>query len=222
MIFEKKTMKKVNITILSMIAGSLLVSSCGKKDPLSPGTEFMPDMYYSEALKPYELNPIFSDSLQARKPVPGTVSQGAFPNSPISIDAYFYPYPDSPEGYEAAGANLANPIAKDSLVLLQGQEIYTKYCTPCHGDAGDGNGSLVQIGKFPNPGAYWAKEGLTQGKMFHTLTYGKGLMGSHASQLTKTERWKVVHWVQKFIDDKKASEAPKTAENTTETNKSKS
>ena len=28
------------------------------------------------------------------------------------------------------------------------------------------------------------------------MTYGKGLMGSHASQLTKEERWKVVYYVQ--------------------------
>jgi hypothetical protein len=28
------------------------------------------------------------------------------------------------------------------------------------------------------------------------MTYGKGLMGSHASQLTKEERWKVVYHVQ--------------------------
>ena len=30
------------------------------------------------------------------------------------------------------------------------------------------------------------------------MTYGKGLMGSHASQLTKEERWKVVYYVQKL------------------------
>jgi len=37
---------------------------------------------------------------------------------------------------------------------------------------------------------------LTEGKMFHTITYGKGLMGSHSSQLNKEERWKLVHYIR--------------------------
>jgi len=32
--------------------------------------------------------------------------------------------------------------------------------------------------------------------MFHTITYGKGLMGAHASQLNKEERWKLVHYIR--------------------------
>jgi hypothetical protein len=39
---------------------------------------------------------------------------------------------------------------------------------------------------------------LPEGKIFHTLTYGKGTMGSHASQLTQEERWKLVFYVQKL------------------------
>jgi mono/diheme cytochrome c family protein len=193
---------KNHIKHLFLLGSVVMLVSCGKKDKNSPGTEYMPDMYYSEAYKPYEMNPLFDDSLEARPPVAGTVSQGAFPNTPISIDVLHYPYPNTPEGYEAAGKELRNPIPADSMALASGQEIYGKFCVHCHGDAGDGNGSIVAAGKFPNPGAYWSKEGLTQGKMFHTLTFGKGMMGSHASQLTKTERWKVVHYVQSLIDKK--------------------
>ena len=208
---------KNHIKHFLLLGSVIMLASCGKKDKNRPGTEFMPDMYYSEAYKPYELNPLFDDSLQARPPVEGTVSQGAFPNSPISIDVLKYPYPETPEGYEAAGKELKNPLPPDSSNLADGKEIYGKFCVNCHGDAGDGNGSIVANGKFPSPNTYWPKVGLTQGKMFHTLTYGKGLMGSHASQLTKTERWKVVHYVQSLIDAKTkgttaaASDTSKTA-----------
>jgi hypothetical protein len=37
---------------------------------------------------------------------------------------------------------------------------------------------------------------LEEGKMYHTLQYGKGLMGSHASQLNQKERWQVLEWVK--------------------------
>ena len=32
--------------------------------------------------------------------------------------------------------------------------------------------------------------------MFHTTQYGKNMMGSHASQLTATQRWKIIQYVQ--------------------------
>ena len=50
--------------------------------------------------------------------------------------------------------------------------------------------------------------------MFHTLTYGKGAMGSHASQLTKAERWKVVAYVKHL--QKLGEEEEKTTEETSE------
>ena len=51
---------------------------------------------------------------------------------------------------------------------------------------------------------------LPEGKMFHTITYGKNLMGPHASQLNVEERWKVIRYVQTL----QGNEA--TAEETTE------
>jgi hypothetical protein len=59
---------------------------------------------------------------------------------------------------------------------------------------------LIATGKFPQPPAYngGALKNLTEGKMFHTITYGKGLMGSHSSQLTKEDRWKVIQYIQEL------------------------
>ena len=73
-------------------------------------------------------------------------------------------------------------------------------CMHCHGKEGQGDGQLIETGKFPPPPAYNgpALKELPEGKMFHTITYGKGLMGSHASQLTKEERWKVIHYIQEL------------------------
>jgi len=73
-------------------------------------------------------------------------------------------------------------------------------CMHCHGEKGEGNGKLIDTGKFPPPPAYngGALKNLTEGKMFHTITYGKGLMGSHASQLTKEDRWKVIQYIQEL------------------------
>lgn len=203
-IFKHKFLKGLVIATSTMV----LLNSCST-DPLSPGIEFMPDMYRSIAYKPYEENPNFKDLLGARPPVVGTISQGEFPNSPWGINNAIYPYPNTPEGYEAAGLNLKNPIELTPENLEKGKAVYTKFCTPCHGDAGDGNGSIVANGKFPSPGKYWDKvtaNGLNEGKMFHSITYGKNLMGQHASQINKEERWLVIHYINDLI--KKAAPAP--------------
>ena len=189
------------------------LASCTPSNPLSPGIEFMPDMYRSQAYKPYTINPVYADSLEARKPVPGTISQGAFPNSAFNVNEMIYPYPNTPEGYEAAGTNLKNPLTHDSITLAQGKVIFNKMCIHCHGEKGDGNGSLKVAGeKFPVP-SYMddAHKSLPEGKMFHTLNFGKGLMGSHASQLSKEERWKCVMWVQELQRVALAGMAPAPA-----------
>ncbi|HRH63423.1 MAG TPA: cytochrome c [Bacteroidia bacterium] len=194
-------LKNVKSLALFSAAGvMLMLSSCDDANPLSPGLEYMPDMYRSEAYKPYTANPVYKDSMEARMPVPGTISQGAVPNSSITINELIYPYPNTPEGYEAAGLNLKNPLAQNAKNLEDGKVIFTKMCIHCHGAKGDGAGSLKVAGEvFPVP-SYTsdAIKNLPEGKMFHTLNYGKGLMGSHASQLSKEERWKCVMYVQQL------------------------
>jgi len=192
----------------------MLLVGCSS-DPLSPGIEFMPDMYRSPAVKPYEASGLFKDSISSLIPVTGTITQGSHPNAEMSINSTIYPFPDSPEGYEAAGSKLKNPLVFSKTHLDNGKDLYVKFCVHCHGDAGGGDGSLVKNGKFPSPGDYKTKIGLTEGKMFHSITYGKGLMGQHASQLNKEERWQLVLYVQSLVGTSQTAMA--TADTTKKT-----
>lgn len=209
-------------TLLALGALVTLMASCGG-DPNSPGVEYMPDMYRSpavEAYVDYGQDPYhFSEELaqeqrnrpSARKPVAGTIP---FSSDPAKVVfAGEYPYPNTPEGYEAAGAGLRSPIAMTQATVDQGKVIYTKFCQQCHGETGEGNGPVVERGGHPPPQSYSGPlKDLPEGKMFHTLTYGKGAMGSHASQLNKEERWLVVQYV-KYLQNggKLTAAAPTTA-----------
>ena len=42
---------------------------------------------------------------------------------------------------------------------------------------------------------------LTDGKIYHTITYGINMMGSHASQIAPTDRWRVVMFVRSLQND---------------------
>lgn len=192
---------KYNISLIggALVFMAMLVSSC-TTDPNSPGVEYMPDMYRSPSYETYSTNPVFKDSMTAQLPVSGTISRGEWPSTGSLINSLPYAYPNTLEGYTAAGEELKSAIEKTEATTKEGKVIFEKMCMHCHGKEGQGDGQLIGTGKFPPPPAYngGALKDLPEGKMFHTITYGKGLMGSHASQLTKEERWKVIHYIQEL------------------------
>jgi len=166
--------------------------------PNSPGWEYMPDMYRSSSYETNSGNPVFADSMTNRKPVAGTISQGWVANSEFSIFKMPYPYKNDSAGYEDAGKFLKDPFPATPEIIAEGKIIFDKYCIHCHGPNGIGDGTVVTVGNHPPPPAYNSPQlkNLPEGKMYHTLEYGKNLMGSHASQLTSTERWKIIRYVQ--------------------------
>jgi mono/diheme cytochrome c family protein len=192
---------KYNISLVgsAMLGIVMMMSSC-TKDPNSPGVEYMPDMYRSPSYETYSENPILPHNMTAQEPVEGTMSRGEWPYSASLVNALPYAYPNTLEGYEAAGAELKSPLELNDENKADGKVIFEKMCMHCHGEKGAGDGQLIGTGKFPPPPAYngGALKNLPEGKMFHTITYGKGLMGSHASQLTKEDRWKVIQYIQEL------------------------
>lgn len=203
------TSKQTPTATLSALALVVLtMASCGGGDPNSPGVEYMPDMYRSPAMEAYVdfgQDPyVFTEEVakeqrqrqSARLPVAGTI--------PFAMDASKaqfnmpYNYPNTLEGYEAAGLNLKSPIMMTEATVEQGKVIYTKFCMHCHGETGQGDGGVVKNGNYPVPPSYTGPlKDLPEGKIFHSLVYGKNIaMGPHASQLNKEERWLVVQYVK--------------------------
>ena len=165
----------------------IFVTSCTTNDPNSPGFEFIPDMYRQSSYEANSENPVFSDSMTNRNPIKGTIARGFYP---VMSD-----FPNNDSGYAWSGKYLKNPIPGTSDVLETGKSLYGKFCVHCHGETGGGDGLVA--GKLPGPPpAYSSLKDLSEGKMFFSVHYGKGLMGSHASQLTVDERWKIIRYVQ--------------------------
>jgi cytochrome c len=168
-------------------------------------------MYHSIPLEPYSQMDYYSYLPQGKhlvEPVAGTVPRGKA--------EYVYPFPDTNEGYEEAGKKLKNPLPKTPENLAEGKRLYELYCIHCHGEKGNGQGSIVQAEKFPAPPSYYGPQlkDLPEGKMFHSITYGKNLMGSHASQLSPQERWKVILYVQALREAGLAEAEKQQSQNT--------
>ena len=92
-------------------------------------------------------------------------------------------------------------IDRTNKTLANAKKLYTANCMHCHGEKGDGNGPMMASGAFSGVPNYKDKAALSDGQMFYSIYYGKGMMGSHASQLNKKEIWSLVHYVRKFQND---------------------
>lgn len=186
-------------TAFLAIAFAATFSSC--RDKRSTGLEYARNMYDPIALNPDQ--PVDTAHVPSFK---GQAAQLPPANTkPVGFTEYD-DYPNTKEGYEAAGVSMVNPLPVDTLNLAEGKHLFTVFCSPCHGDKGDGQGHLVKIEKFSGVPAYQTGASsrggnmadLSAGKIYHTITYGVNNMGSHASQITPTDRWKVVMYVQQL------------------------
>lgn len=206
-IYKMASMKKV---FAFLGAGVLALSSC-TVDPNSPGVEYMPDMYRSPSYETYsqkmdydklDEEGLSDEEMMRNKDYAEMFKYGAL-RTPAehSVPRGFepYPFPNTPEGYELAGERLKNPVEFNEATLAEGKRLYMIFCDHCHGEKGDGQGKIITNGAFPGgPQDYTSPTmiDLPEGKMFHTIHYGKGLMGSHAGQLSKEERWMIIHFIQ--------------------------
>jgi mono/diheme cytochrome c family protein len=182
-----------NLKIAYLLPAIVLLASSCSSNPSKPGREYIPDMAHSVAYETNTENPVFQSGMTTQLPAPGAIARGG----------YSYPYANTPEGYEQSAA-LKNPFEfTQKEVEGEGKRLYTVNCAICHGDKGDGAGTLPETGKYPNPPSYYADALINKshGQFYHSLVFGKNMMGSYAIQLDHRERWLVLEYVTKLQKD---------------------
>ncbi len=135
---------------------------------------------------PLRESDFYADKRSGRPIIEGTVARGQ-----LKEDAYFYtgkignndgdylPFPATPE------------------LLARGQQRYNIYCSPCHGETGDGNGMIVQRG-YKRPPSYHTARLLKApiGYFFDVMTNGFGAMPDYAEQVNPTDRWAIAAYIR--------------------------
>lgn len=169
-------MKNIVVTILIMLS----VTSCFDKK--KPNYRYMPNMYTSVAVETYSEYEILPNGQAALTPVKGTISRGWMP----------YEYENTQEGKALATKELKIPLAVNEENLAKGKELFNIYCAICHGNKGDGQGTLVKREKFLGiPSLADKGRNITEGDIYHVMMYGLNSMGSYASQTNEKERWQI-------------------------------
>jgi len=171
-----KNIVNIVVTILIMLS----VTSCFDKK--KPNYRYMPNMYTSVAVETYSEYEILPNGQAALTPVKGTISRGWMP----------YEYENTLEGKALATKELKMPLAVNEENLTKGKELFNIYCAICHGNKGDGQGTLVKREKFLGiPSLADKGRNITEGDIYHVMMYGLNSMGSYASQTNEKERWQI-------------------------------
>ncbi len=210
---------------LSLATLSLFVLGACVSNPDSSGLEYMPDMYRSPSIEAYvdygevrgRENMKYKLALSALVPPNHTVPYYGNTDSTLvqlmlpyarkaniafraSHGLYGFDFSLKDEYALAINDKNAMPITNKNSeeMFLKGKELYTAMCQHCHGEKGDGNGPMVLSGAYVGVPNYADRASLSDGQIFYSIYYGKGMMGAHSSLVNKKEIWTLVHYVRKF------------------------
>lgn len=198
--------KTVIISALIISAVTAVVSCKSKRDP---GTIYMPDMAYSRAYETYALrdstvfttdpadagHKIFYNSL----PVNGTMQRGEI--APYTV-------PNDSNGLLNLSALVKNPLPQPNTAdSLEAGRLFNINCAICHGPKAEANGPVgAKVGGVKSIVA--SSPTFSDGRLFHVMTYGQNLMGSYASQLSRKQRWMIVHYIRSLEPKTAVTAAP--------------
>lgn len=209
-------LRKLSVVLVVVV----LVAGC-KAGGDYQGLEYAPNMYHSVAYEPLSQ---ITDPMQGKITNALDNGRGEFYNSnqynPYKMNLRLPPAHTvrrSASGWlpyrgvnDTTGLRLANklknPYDSTTAILSQGKAAYEMYCQHCHGAKGAGDGKVAVGVKIDGvehsvyPGVANLKgdayKNITEGHIFHVITYGKGLMGSHGSQVSEEDRWKIAKYVK--------------------------
>ncbi len=145
------------------------------------------DMFNQPYSKPLSASDFFQDNHMASRPlVPHTIARGH-----LEDDEFYYT--------GKIGTNLVDafpfPITRETLE--RGRERFNIYCSPCHGQTGEGNGMIVQRG-FPAPPSYHIERlrHAPIGHFYDVITQGYGVMYSYAQRVEPADRWAIAAYIR--------------------------
>jgi hypothetical protein len=132
----------------------------------------------------------FTDGRSARPLVENTVARGQ-----LQEDSVFYT--GMLQSTNGPVPTTEFPIEVNRQVLERGQERFNIYCSPCHGQLGNGLGMIVQRG-FKQPPSYHIDRlrEAPVGHFFDVMTNGYGAMWKYSPQIEARDRWAIAAYIR--------------------------
>jgi len=179
---------KLSLRVSALLLSLGLASACTSR-PDDPGVEYAPEMYDPipyEPLKQTSFNKVNAFGINERTPPIATVPRGKL--------SYYDHIPKDSVGI--AERTLRNPFPYTKANLEEGKVLYTRICSHCHGEQGNGQGPVgLKFKGVPNyaAGAY---KTMNDGHIYHVIQWGRNRMMPHGSIVNPEERWKIAMYVR--------------------------
>ncbi|MDQ6708821.1 MAG: cytochrome c [Acidobacteriota bacterium] len=143
-------------------------------------------MHDQPKYKPLRYSNFFEDGRTSRPLVPGTVARGE-----LREDVAFYTGKNGRDDLDAF------PIEINKAVIERGQQRFNIYCSPCHGQIGNGLGMIVRRG-FKQPPSYHIDRlrNAPVGHFYDVISNGYGAMLNYAQQIEPRDRWAIVAYIR--------------------------
>ena len=164
------------------------------KSPL-PRRHIVPDMDFQQKFKAQRQNNFFADKRADRPQIDGTVAVGE-----LHDDEHLYL--GKVGGAFARTFPAAIPV--NETTMERGRARFGIYCTPCHGQVGEGDGMVAQRAASLSEGTWVPPSNLTEdrvrlipvGEIFNTITNGVRNMPGYGRQIPAEDRWKIILYVR--------------------------
>ena len=163
------TARRLHLPLLGAIAALAALAGCKQQMAVQP------------SYRPLSASDYFADGQSARQPVPGTLAQGRA---------------DLDDLYVAKDATVF-PVPLTADLVARGQQRYNIFCTPCHGQIGDGNGFITTRG-FRRPPTLHSDRlrAAPVGHFFDVITNGFGAMPDYSAQIPPSDRWAIIAYIR--------------------------
>jgi mono/diheme cytochrome c family protein len=169
----------------------------------------VPDMDFQQKFKGQRKNTFFADMHADRPQVDGTIAWGE-----LNDDEHMH------QG-KVAGAFVRTfpPTVKaDETTMERGRERFGIYCTPCHGQVGEGDGMVARRAASLAEGTWVPPSNLTEerlrvmpvGEIYNTITNGVRNMPAYGAQISADDRWAIVLYVRALERSRAATVADLT------------
>jgi mono/diheme cytochrome c family protein len=136
--------------------------------------------------KPLAATNFFGDGRSARPAIDDTVARGQ-----LHIDSARFTGKVNGKDIDFM------PIQITKLDVERGQQRFNIYCSPCHGQLGNGHGMIVTRG-LRQPPSYLDPRLVDApiGHFFDVMTNGYGSMYSYASRVAVDDRWRIAAYIR--------------------------
>lgn len=190
------------VAVFASFAPLGLIAASYNSTTTTPVFHIVGDMDYQESYRYGEEVPFFDNGQAMRDALPGTVAVGELEED----DAFF-------RGKDDKGNWLAMaPVEMSMAVMERGRERYNIYCTPCHGESGNGKGIVHERAMSLDTSGWLIPRDLTMdsideqpdGQIYDTITNGynydaetgSGNMAPYGAQIVPEDRWAIVLYVR--------------------------